>query len=115
MQTAEARVNLRQDVDALTTAAVGQRYSNWHLHTQAHFGGYARYSAELLGFIHAFYQRHAVLLDPVYTGKLLAGVLQLIEAGYFAAGSTVIAVHTGGLQGWAGFTQRFGAVPPGPV
>lgn len=106
---------LRQDVDALTMTAVCQRYTNWHLHTQAHFGGYARYSAELLSFIDGFYQRHRVVLDPVYTGKLLAGVLQLIEKGHFAEGNTVVAVHTGGLQGWAGFAQRFGVEPPGTV
>ncbi|OON70644.1 1-aminocyclopropane-1-carboxylate deaminase/D-cysteine desulfhydrase [Hymenobacter sp. CRA2] len=106
---------LRADVDALTEQAVGKRYTNYHLHLNAHFGGYAKYSAELLVFIGAFYQRHHVVLDPVYTGKLLAGTLQVIEAGYFARGSTVVAIHTGGLQGWAGFQQRFGAAPPGPV
>ncbi|RTQ53570.1 pyridoxal-phosphate dependent enzyme [Hymenobacter gummosus] len=103
---------LRDEIDALTQAA-GRRYANYHLHLGAHFGGYARYSAELLAFIDAFYQRHRVVLDPVYTGKLLAGTLQLIDQGYFAAGSTVVAIHTGGLQGWAGFEQRFGARRPG--
>lgn len=100
---------LRDEVDALTRQAAGHRYANYHLHLDAHFGGYAKYSAELLSFIRQFYQRHRVVLDPVYTGKLLAGTLQLIDAGYFAPGSTVVAIHTGGLQGWAGFRQRFGA------
>lgn len=106
---------LRAEVDALTEQATGRRYANYHLHLNAHFGGYARYSAELLAFIDSFYQRHHVLLDPVYTGRLLAGVLQLIEAGHFAPGSTVVAIHTGGLQGWAGFGQRFGVRPPGLI
>ncbi|UYZ58683.1 1-aminocyclopropane-1-carboxylate deaminase/D-cysteine desulfhydrase [Hymenobacter latericus] len=106
---------LRDDVNNLTQVAVGEEFSNWHLHTTAHFGGYAKYSEPLLAFIHSFYQRHHVVLDPVYTGKLLYGVLQLIEEGYFAAGSTVVAVHTGGLQGWAGFQQRFGVRAPGSV
>lgn len=100
---------LRDEVDALTQQATGRRYANYHLHLDAHFGGYAKYSAELLQFIRQFYQRHRVVLDPVYTGKLLAGTLQLIDAGHFAPGSTVVAIHTGGLQGWAGFRQRFGA------
>lgn len=99
---------LREEVDALTEQVTGRRYANYHLHLGAHFGGYARYSTELLGFIEEFYLRHRIVLDPVYTGKLLAGTLQLIEAGYFAPGSTVVAIHTGGLQGWAGFQQRFG-------
>ncbi|WP_400192462.1 1-aminocyclopropane-1-carboxylate deaminase/D-cysteine desulfhydrase [Hymenobacter sp. B81] len=103
---------LRAEVAALVHEATGQSFDNWELRTEFHFGGYARYSAPLLAFIGQFYQRHGILLDPVYTGKLLYGTLALIEQGYFAAGSTVLAVHTGGLQGWAGFTERFGAPPP---
>jgi 1-aminocyclopropane-1-carboxylate deaminase/D-cysteine desulfhydrase-like pyridoxal-dependent ACC family enzyme len=106
---------LRTEVDALTESATGRRYANYHLHLDAHFGGYARYSDELLSFVQDFYLHHRVVLDPVYTSKLLAGTLQLIGTGYFAPGSTVVAIHTGGLQGWAGFQQRFGAGPPDAV
>ncbi|OUJ73905.1 1-aminocyclopropane-1-carboxylate deaminase [Hymenobacter crusticola] len=98
---------LQQDIDALTQAATGTLYSNWSLQTDYHFGGYASFSPELLLFIRQFQARHGVLLDPLYTSKLLFGVLTLIEQGYFAAGSTVVAVHTGGLQGWQGFRQRY--------
>jgi 1-aminocyclopropane-1-carboxylate deaminase/D-cysteine desulfhydrase-like pyridoxal-dependent ACC family enzyme len=99
---------LRDDIQALTRAAAGREYASWSLHLDYHFGGYAKFSAELLGFISAFQARHGVLLDPVYTGKLLWGVLDLVAKGHFRRGSTVVAVHTGGLQGWAGFRQRFG-------
>ncbi|RZL06417.1 MAG: 1-aminocyclopropane-1-carboxylate deaminase/D-cysteine desulfhydrase, partial [Hymenobacter sp.] len=51
-------------------------------------------------FIRQFEADYGVLLDPIYTGKLLFGVLDLIERGHFAPGSTVVAVHTGGLQAW---------------
>jgi 1-aminocyclopropane-1-carboxylate deaminase/D-cysteine desulfhydrase-like pyridoxal-dependent ACC family enzyme len=105
---------LRRDVDALTTAAVGHTYTNYHLHTEAHFGGYARYSAELMRYVEDFYARHNVLLDPVYTCKAVWGTLDLISRGFFPRGSTVVIVHTGGLQGWAGFHQRFGVLPPVP-
>ncbi|GAA3944240.1 1-aminocyclopropane-1-carboxylate deaminase/D-cysteine desulfhydrase [Hymenobacter algoricola] len=100
---------LREEVDALTQAATGRQYANWSLHPDYHFGGYARFSAELLDFIQRFAARHGVLLDPLYTGKLLFGVLDLIDKGYFRRGSTVVALHTGGLQGWAGFRQRYAA------
>lgn len=106
---------LRKEIHALTEQVTGRRFGNWELRTEFHFGGYARYSAPLLAFIEQFYQQHRVLLDPVYTGKLLYGTLALVEAGYFARGSTVVAVHTGGLQGWGGFTERFGARPPATV
>lgn len=103
---------LRHDIDALTAAAVGHTYTNYHLHTEAHFGGYARYSAELVRFVEDFYARHAVLLDPVYTCKAVWGTLDLIGRGFFSRGSTVVVIHTGGLQGWAGFQQRFGVALP---
>jgi 1-aminocyclopropane-1-carboxylate deaminase/D-cysteine desulfhydrase-like pyridoxal-dependent ACC family enzyme len=94
---------LRAEVDTLTLAAVGTVLSNYELHTGYHFGGYAKLPAELRAFIHQFRADYGVLLDPIYTGKLLFGVLDLIEKNHFAPGSTVVAVHTGGLQAWGGF------------
>ncbi len=98
---------LRAEIDALTQATAGQTFTNYSLQTGYHFGGYAKYSAELLRFIQQFRARHGVLLDPVYTGKLLFGVLDLIGQGYFPRGSTVVAIHTGGLQAWAGWEGRY--------
>jgi 1-aminocyclopropane-1-carboxylate deaminase len=99
---------LRAEVDALTQAAAGQTYANYSLQTDYHFGGYAKYSAELLAFIEQFRAQHGVLLDPIYTSKLMFGVLDLIGQGHFAPGSTVVAIHTGGQQAWAGWQERFG-------
>ena len=98
---------LRGEIDALTQQAVGQMFGNYSLHTDFHGGGYAKYSAPLLAFIEQFRQRHGVLLDPIYTGKLMLGTLELIGQGYFPRGSTVVAIHTGGLQAWAGWKERF--------
>jgi 1-aminocyclopropane-1-carboxylate deaminase/D-cysteine desulfhydrase-like pyridoxal-dependent ACC family enzyme len=95
---------LRAEIDVLTQIATGQTLSNYELHTGYHFGGYAKLPAELRAFIRQFEADFGVLLDPIYTGKLLAGVLDLIDKGHFAPSSTVIAVHTGGLQAWAGFS-----------
>ena len=94
---------LRAEVAALTQAAYGQILDNYELHTDYHFGGYAKLPPELREFIQDFHAQFGVLLDPIYTGKLLFGVLNLLEKGHFAPGSTVVAVHTGGLQAWAGF------------
>ena len=99
---------LRAEADALTQAATGAVFANYSLQTDYHFGGYAKYSAPLLAFIQQFRARHGVLLDPIYTGKLLFSVLDLIEKDYFRRGSTVVAIHTGGLQAWAGWNERFG-------
>ena len=102
---------LRAEIDALTQQGVGQAFANYALATGYDFGGYAKYSAALLAFIQQFQARHGVLLDPIYTGKLLFGVLDLIGQGAFRRGSTVVAIHTGGLQAWAGWRERFGAGP----
>lgn len=80
----------------------------WSVNTDFHFGGYARFTPYLVDFINGFRQQHGIALDPIYTGKLFYGIFQLVEEGYFPEGSTILAVHTGGLQGVAGFNERFG-------
>ncbi|MBX0292760.1 pyridoxal-phosphate dependent enzyme [Hymenobacter sp. HSC-4F20] len=94
---------LRADINALTRQATGRQYQNWSLQTGYHGGGYARLSPELQKFCWEFQGRHGVLLDPIYTSKMMVGILDLLARGYFARGSTVVAIHTGGLQAWAGF------------
>src|SRR5690606_12156844 len=76
--------------------------SPWHLVGDYHFGGFAKMDNTLRSFIDSFHGQHGFLLDPIYTGKMMFGVLDLVEKGYFPRGSTVLAVHTGGLQGWRG-------------
>ena len=83
---------------------------NWAIQTDYHFGGYAKWTPPLIDFINDFKQKHAIALDPVYTGKMLFGVFDLIERGFFPKNTTIVAVHTGGLQGIEGFNQRFGGL-----
>lgn len=64
-----------------------------------HFGGYARKTTALLDFMNFFFDNTGIPTDFVYTGKLLFATLDLIEKGYFAPGSRLLAVHSGGLQG----------------
>lgn len=87
--------------DFLTEAvATYTRKVNWTLITAYHFGGYAKYNAELLRFISEFERNTGILLDPIYTGKLLFGIFDLIEQNQFTKNSKILAIHTGGLQGW---------------
>lgn len=79
---------------------------NLELITDYHFGGYAKMKAELHDFILRFKERTGIPLDPIYTGKMMFGIYDLIEKGNFVAGNTVLAVHTGGLQGWKGMQHR---------
>lgn len=79
---------------------------------QYHFGGYGKHNEELLDFIRWFYQEFQIPLDPVYTGKMVFGVLNQIKNRSIPAGAKVLLLHTGGIQGLAGFNQRFGLSLP---
>ena len=79
--------------------------TNWNLITDYHFGGYAKVSEELILFINEFYQKHKIPLDPIYTGKMMFGVLDLINKNCFPENSKILVIHTGGLQGIAGMNN----------
>ncbi len=76
--------------------------TNWIINEQYHFGGYGRVNNELIQFLNGFYKQTKIPLDPVYTGKMVYGVLDLIEKEYFPANSKILMIHTGGLQGIKG-------------
>jgi 1-aminocyclopropane-1-carboxylate deaminase len=82
------------------------------LHTPYHFGGYAKSTDELLRFIIAFYQQHKILLDQVYTGKMVFGLHDLIANGNFARGSRILWLHTGGLTGLHGIKTDLEQLDP---
>jgi len=82
----------------------------WEVVSDYHFGGYAKWKPELLAFMRAFREETGITLDPIYTGKLLYGILAEAQKKRFPTGCTVVVIHTGGLQGIAGFTQRFGRI-----
>jgi 1-aminocyclopropane-1-carboxylate deaminase len=99
---------LKTAVDSLTEAYNGQVYHNYQLMTDYHVGGYAKWNPALVQFINDFKHRHGISLDPIYTGKLLYGLFDLVKKGWFKPGTRLLAIHTGGHQGIEGFNQRFG-------
>lgn len=80
--------------------------SNWRLVTDFHFGGYGKINDELLDFINDFKSRFDVTLDPIYTGKMMFGIMKLMNEKHFPPKSKILSVHTGGLQGIAGMNQK---------
>jgi len=82
--------------------------------TQYHHGGYAKWTSELIEFIHWFWESFGIPLDPIYTGKMAFACWDLLQKKYFNPGSRVLLIHTGGLQGNLGFTQRTGIELPSP-
>lgn len=101
---------LEEEVRSWLERTKNQHLHNWLINENYHFGGYAKYKAELIDFINEFRTWNKVPLDPVYTGKMMFGVMDLIRQGYFPAGTRVLAIHTGGLQGIRGFNERFGKI-----
>lgn len=75
---------------------------NWELITDYHFGGYGKVNEELVQFINEFYKQTQVSLDPIYTGKMIFGVIDLIQKNYFPKNAKILLIHTGGLQGIKG-------------
>lgn len=82
--------------DLLAQAGMVDR--GYHL-LQACRGGFAQVDAELLAFIHEVEQNSTLPLEPLYTAKALLRLREQVEGGYFARGTRVLFVHTGGLQG----------------
>ena len=65
-----------------------------------HCGGYGKITPDLQHFMSYFEQETGILLDPTYTAKMLFWLYELIKRGdFFKAGDTIVALHTGGLQG----------------
>ncbi len=81
---------------------------NFIINTDYHFGGYAKITNELISFINTFYQDYQIKLDPVYTGKMMFGLMDLINKDYFKKGTSILTIHTGGLQGVKGAENRYG-------
>lgn len=79
--------------------------NNWKIIPDYHFGGYAKVDAELIHFMNDFRSKYGVLLDPVYTGKMMFGIFDLLERGYFLKNTRILAIHTGGLQGVSGMNS----------
>jgi len=90
---------LEKDVEMMVRDFSGTTFGNWSLLTEYHHGGYAKVTNELLAFMQEIKNAHNLPLDHVYTGKLFYAVIKEVEAGSFARGSTLLVLHTGGLQG----------------
>ncbi|MDC6391136.1 pyridoxal-phosphate dependent enzyme [Maribacter sp. PR1] len=76
--------------------------NNWTINSEYHFGGYGKIDENLVRFINEFKEQTNIPLDPVYTGKMMYGLLDMIENDNFVPGTRILAIHTGGLQGIAG-------------
>jgi len=80
--------------------------NKWRLQKNYDFGGYAKHSEDLISFINSFKKETNILLDPIYTGKMVFGILDLVKNDSFEENSKILAIHTGGIQGIEGVNRK---------
>jgi len=90
---------LTNDIKDMTT------HDNYILNRTYHFNGFGKVNDELVEFLNDFYRKTEIPLDPIYTGKMMYGIVKLANEDYFEPNSKVIAIHTGGLQGIKGCNE----------
>ena len=77
------------------------------VHEEYHFGGYGKYTTQLLEFIKDYYRSTGIKLDPVYTGKVMFAIYDLVKRGAFN-NRKILFVHTGGIQGCKSIEEKSG-------
>ena len=70
------------------------------------FGGFAKMTDELFQFVLKFKAQYQILLDPIYSSKMLYDIIQMYTLGELKAQEKIVAIHTGGVQGWNGMAER---------
>lgn len=93
---------IKEEIDNLLVTPIP-----YQLHTEYHFGGYGKTTPELINFIKHFISTTGILIEPVYTGKMLYAVYDLAAKQYFKPGSHILAVHSGGIWGLLGMKEKF--------
>ncbi len=97
---------LDKNISAMLSEAGAVPGQPWRIIHDYHFGGFAKINPLLVSFMDQWMAQTGITLDPVYTAKMLYGIFDLIDKGYFKKGSHIVAVHTGGLQGLRGMQSK---------
>ena len=80
--------------------------NNWEINSDYTFGGFAKTPRKLIEFMNSFYDKYRIPLDPIYTGKMLFAIFELIKKNKWKRGTKILAIHTGGLQGIASINSK---------
>ena len=83
-----------------------EKKKKFQLVADYHFGGYAKHKMELINFMNEFYKDTSIPTDFVYTGKLFFGILDMIRNNSFPNASSILIIHSGGLQGNSSLPKR---------
>ncbi|WP_231717825.1 1-aminocyclopropane-1-carboxylate deaminase/D-cysteine desulfhydrase [Nonlabens sp. YIK11] len=79
---------------------------NFTLIPEDAFGGYAKSTDSLIDYLNVRFRESEIPLDPIYTGKMMYRIEQMVASGFFSDKTRILAIHTGGLQGIPGFNRR---------
>ncbi len=93
---------MAEEISKFLTAPVDHQ-----LHTGYHFGGYGKVNDDLIAFVKKFIAATGILIDPIYTGKMLYAIYDLAAKNYFKPGSSILAIHSGGVWGLLGMKEKF--------
>jgi 1-aminocyclopropane-1-carboxylate deaminase len=96
---------LNEKVSELLRSNSKKTFNNWQINLEYHFNGYAKFNLELIEFIEQFERKTNIPIEPIYTGKMLYGIYDLVRKGFFPREAKIMAVHTGGLQGLRGLAD----------
>lgn len=96
VETAE-RLNVRGGVDREAIVCSGDYVGP----------GYSLPTEQMIEAVKLFARNEAILLDPVYSGKAAAGLIDLVRKGTFAKGSNVLFLHTGGSPALYAYLDTF--------
>jgi 1-aminocyclopropane-1-carboxylate deaminase/D-cysteine desulfhydrase-like pyridoxal-dependent ACC family enzyme len=94
---------IKEDKKSGNNSETIQTQSNWEINDNYHFRGYAKVNQKLKDFVQQFEETNNIPLDFIYTGKMMFGIYDMIKKDFFKKDETIVAIHTGGLQGNAGF------------
>ena len=79
----------------------------WDIWPDYHFGGFGKFNHDLIEFMIQFTRDTGIPLDPVYNGKVMYAIDDKMRSGFFNDNDSILVLHTGGMQGLAGFKYRF--------
>ncbi|MFT6310574.1 MAG: 1-aminocyclopropane-1-carboxylate deaminase [Porticoccus sp.] len=94
--------DLNSDIDQFIQQQNSESVAKLELEHDYHFGGYAKITTELAEFVTAFNRNNSFAIEPIYTGKAFFAIWDKIRSGKIPAGSKVVLLHTGGMQGARG-------------
>ncbi len=90
-------------------APVASRVPRWWRTAITSGKGYGIPTEGMVEAVRMLGRLEGILLDPVYSGKAMAGMIDLICKGELRKGETVVFLHTGGAVGLFGYTNVFDA------